>query len=735
MDRPEPTFYLLDRRTGRRTGSVQRVAVDPGAGIVLAAEPDGPLGLASTDGSLGGLRLPRGMAIDGGGLVHLLAGASVRRFDPARRRFVPLPGVGGAGAEPRRFDRPRDLAIAGNDLYVADTGNARVQAFDLRTLALVHLWTAPGGGDWDPVAATAAGGAAYLLDRAGGRVFRHRPGSDRLELAVDDPGRAGVYSGLAVDRDGRVHLLDASGPAPVLRVFDAAGAEVETVGDAGVVRSRFAPPAIRADHRGRFCLPASLARACDRRPPDRPPAPDDPLAACRVGSGAENGGRRGLLFDRRGRPVRLDPEEPAGPPVYARRGRWRSQPLDSRIHRCQWHRVEIELPALPAGSRVEVRTLTADAPLGAADLDALDENRWLRGPAFVGALQPPPGADDPAAGPERRELLVQSRQGRYLWLRLDLAGDGFSTPAVDAIRIHFPRRSQLDFLPAVYSAEEESRWFLERFLAILGAEWERIDETIDTLRRLFDPEAVPDEFVDFLAFWLALPLEGAWTAEQKRRLLAAAPDYTPRRGTLAGMRAVLQVYLWNLTGIPPAEQGEIPAVAEGFRERRRLLLGTAGTAGLGEGAPLWSRAFVARLQLGVFAREGEARLVSTGDPERDLFHEFAHRFRVFVPAGWVATDDDEALLRRAIDAEKPAHTQYDLCLVEPRLLAGVQSTAGFDSVLGDYSELRLACRHGEAVRRTPRPRLGIDAVLGCRPGGGGVPVGGEARVGIETHLT
>ena len=85
---------------------------------------------------------------------------------------------------------------------------------------------------------------------------------------------------------------------------------------------------------------------------------------------------------------------------------------------------------------------------------------------------------------------------------------------------------------------------------------------------------------------------------------------------------------------------------------------------------------VGRLQLGVYAREGEARLVSTGDPQRDLFHEYAHRFRVFVPAGWVRTAEQERMLRRAIEAEKPAHTAYDLCLVEPRFRVGVQSTVG-----------------------------------------------------------
>ena len=63
-------------------------------------------------------------------------------------------------------------------------------------------------------------------------------------------------------------------------------------------------------------------------------------------------------------------------------------------------------------------------------------------------------------------------------------------------------------------------------------------------------------------------------------------------------------------------------------------------------------------------------MVSTGDPQRDAFHEYAHRFRVFVPAAWVRSAEDERMVRRAVDAEKPAHTAYELCLVEPRFRVG-----------------------------------------------------------------
>ncbi|HEX6863314.1 MAG TPA: hypothetical protein VF414_10890, partial [Thermoanaerobaculia bacterium] len=123
-------------------------------------------------------------------------------------------------------------------------------------------------------------------------------------------------------------------------------------------------------------------------------------------------------------------------------------------------------------------------------------------------------------------------------------------------------------------------------------------------------------------------------------------------------------------------------------------------------------------------------------PERDVFHEHAHRFRVFVPSAWVRTAADERRLRRALDTEKPAHTAYDLCLVEPRFRVEVQSTVGLDTVIGGLPVTRLACHgahdelDGEAPSRPPHGRLGYDTVLSGSPGPKAVP-----RVGVETILT
>jgi hypothetical protein len=148
-------------------------------------------------------------------------------------------------------------------------------------------------------------------------------------------------------------------------------------------------------------------------------------------------------------------------------------------------------------------------------------------------------------------------------------------------------------------------------------------------------------------------------------------------------------------------------------------------------------------------------MISTGDPHRDAFQEYAHRFRVFVPAAWAQSAEDERMIRRAVDAERPAQTAYDLCLVEPRFRVGVQSTVGLDTIVAATPLAQLgcsadrlqakgahACKHPcsrrdkfqPAPSLPPSRRLGYDSVLASRTTCVTRP-GIRMRVGLDTTLT
>lgn len=746
MQMQKPTSWLLDGRLGWRTAHRRNVAAD--ASLRLASDPRGPLALASDDGSLGGVILPRGMAFDHRGRLYLLRLSRpwchrpqtqvwIKRFDPQTQQFIVLPTVGDqVGSEARQVHRPANIAIAGRNLYVVDYGNRRVQVFDTVTLMLRQLWPSPDKGrQWKPIDVATHGDAAYILDARDGRVYRQASGANDLALLIKSQKIRGRWRRIAVDQEGRIYLLvlsrrgTESVPVPRLIVFDPQGNWLEEKTDSNEIRDRFKAPTLRLfeqDGKELCCLPGSLMGLCEGRDPSTPPAPETPLALCAGGTTA------GLLFDRDGEGTAVNWEAPAGPKLYQTEGHWISQELDSKIPRCQWHRIELEINGLPPGTRVEVSTHADDELRNPAEIP---DNQWDTSFRLTGPSQPPERTQI-ALAQEQQESLIQSRDGQYLWVRIKLAGDGYGSPAIRSIRAHFPRETYLSYLPAIYSADEESRRFLERFLAIFQTEWDQLEEQIEDVAALFDPQAVPaGPFLDYLANWLALPLEGTWDSDQRRKLLAAAPNFYRQRGTLEGLRQYLRVYLENITGLSAEEQHDYLQIIEGFRERNRFRLAVAEAATLEHGAPLWSRNVVGRLQLGVFAREGEVRLVSTGDPERDLFHEFAHRFRVFVPAAWLQDKNDEAMLRRAIEAEKPAHTRYDLCLVEPRLRVGMQSTVGVDAVIGGYTVLRLAGGRQEEELSGERPRLGHNTILGGQGAEQRVfQLAADTQVGVNTIL-
>ncbi|HEY0111316.1 MAG TPA: phage tail protein, partial [Fibrella sp.] len=662
----------------------------------------------------------------------------IQRFDIPTQSFLALPATGGQGADVRQFKDPVNLAINGNNLYVADQGNNRVQVFDIRTLALRFVWQLG-----RPIDVTAHAGIAYLLVKQTDKVqvYRHLLGSEAPQLIIEEPraGSAERWKRLAVDREGLLYVLDpgTNPQAAQLRVYKLEDKQDQalsslpyqvlpyTVQDAEQVRARFDPPPFRLDPDNYFCLPPELTRECDRHIPA--PAPLHPSAHTPTHTPLCGG----LMFDRAGQKVQgvQDEQGQARRRVrgYRAEGNWISQRLDSKIYRCVWHRIEIEFTALPPETEVAVSVLISEQ----RTTPTVDDERWIEQRVVVGQgqsvstdgmapaqtyeflIHPPHPIGDDAYGsqptPSRtgnpttaneqpttplQEPLSQAplaMEGRYLHLKIRWKGDGYATPVIEAIRVHYPRESYLDYLPAVFKADDQSRWFLERFLSIFQTTWDDLEKHIENIPAYFDPAAVPDDFLSYLAEWLAMPLEGEWNFAQKRRLLMAAPKLYSRRGTLESLRDYLIAYLENNIGTNICRNNGYPFIVESFRERQHFLLNQQEGPYLGQqGSVLWSPSVIGRLQLDVFSREGEARLVSTGDPQHDLFQHYAHRFRVFIPSAWVRNAREERMVRRALDAEKPAHTQYELCLIEPRLRVGIQSTVGFDTIIGAYPPMQLA---------------------------------------------
>ena len=106
-----------------------------------------------------------------------------------------------------------------------------------------------------------------------------------------------------------------------------------------------------------------------------------------------------------------------------------------------------------------------------------------------------------------------------------------------------------------------------------------------------------------------------------------------------------------------------------------------------------------------------------------LFLDAAHRFTVFMPAYRAADPVLRAEVRRILDAEKPAHTDYHLCLVTPDMRVGFQAQVGVDTIVGG----------APPPLRLDATRLGIETSL-PEALGGAARIGQSASVGYTTVL-
>lgn len=161
------------------------------------------------------------------------------------------------------------------------------------------------------------------------------------------------------------------------------------------------------------------------------------------------------------------------------------------------------------------------------------------------------------------------------------------------------RSSYVRFLPPLYSADD----FIGRFLLIFEHIFSPIERTVDNIPHYFDPRLTPPDFLPWLASWVGLTLDERWPEARRRELILAAAELYAWRGTVRGVREFVRLY----TGYEP------DITEPGVTGKRAVEAGQA--------------------------------------------HRFVVRVRVPDPASV-----NRALLESVLNAEKPAHTAYQLII-------------------------------------------------------------------------
>jgi phage tail-like protein len=703
----------------------------------LELRPDGTAQLSAVprlDGdlppSIASLPIPSGPAglvfDEHGGLYFTLPDQDdLRGMPDCAEKAESLPCLSGSGAQPGQLKQPRGLAYdpARGTLVVADSGNHRLSFLSLPGGQIQEVWGSPddpGGAPWSLEAPFAvaidARGYLYVIGNGSKRLQKF----DRRGAAVESFWKNASAS---VSWERPVAIAVASSPLPV-RVFvlDAGRGVVVVLDQSGNLVEEFGAGELReplglavdadsvyvGDNQRRQVL--RFQRKAGYLLSGAAAGYEGPIAAL-----ALDGKGNLWVHPGGGMPLRMVTGQ-----AFGRSGVLWGGPFGTKDRPILWHTLKAWAKDIGAGSHLQLFIATCQAktepPANPLPLDPEPfHDEWIDFPLDVTDVYipfeeiPQKVTYDP----------VQHRQMPYIWVGFHFSGDSSATPLLHQARLTYNHQTYRQHLPAIFSADPDQADLLDRFLSLFESLNLETETRIDELRRYFDPQTAPPAWLRWLAGWLALDLDGRWSETQQRDAIRHTLKLYRLRGTPIGLREALSLYLgieariaesiqfsdwWSLADDSPSAQDQPQSARLGFTTR--LAPAQDDGAVLGGTAQL------------------DASYLETGDRfGAPLFENVAHQFAVQVYSGQVSSAARRAQLEQVIEREKPAHTLYHLCVIEPKMRVGFQSLVGFDTVLGgpkpDPARLDGALLHPQGLE------------LGGEPVG---KIGESSQVGADTRL-
>ena len=722
-----PTFRYLQLENGWPSFVLSGLSVGADGAMTLAPVPTVTTPVTAPLPPVPGLSGPAGIGVDCDGTLYIADPAhhQILRVDPCDGAVCPVPCL--------RLDTPRGVHVGPRcALYIADSGSSRIVVVDLITTQVLTTW----GGfqqPWDVTSDRA--GKIYVADPgaqnaagtwSGGRVRKFDPGGRELTnfstTIAEQPIVPGAPSSIAIgvmSGTERLLVLDQQ-PARLLAyqldgTYDAvATAQWDAV--AGMVST---PVSLAVGTNQLYIADAGtglvLVFGTDGTFLGIVRRADAPVAGlglnCHGQLVVHPGSGGSVLTTGAGL-------------AYATCGTFLAGPFVGDAMSAQWQRVRVALDALPVGAHIQLFCWASDTMDGSTPALTPPSPAPCGSPPSPSIVTPTTVDAAPldawrAAPRDAGDILALTVPSRYLWLAGVLQGDSTVTPTIRQIRLEYDRPGWIQYLPAIYRNNPVAQVFLDRALAMFRSFLDDEYGLIYDLPRLFDAGAAPDgppgpAWLDWLATWFATDLDARWSESTRRQTVASAFQRDAWRGTRASLRDLVTLY----AGVTPwIEELGIGAAAWSLGNVSSLGFDTILTAESPDGAVLGATAVVDR-----------SALIDAASYGAPVFADVANRFTVQVYAAQLPADGGEAAaldsIRSVLDREKPAHTTYELCVIDARMRVGAQARLGIDTIVGGPP--RPAPMDGtlelgadtvladESARRRRMSVMGEDARVGVR---------------------
>jgi len=251
---------------------------------------------------------------------------------------------------------------------------------------------------------------------------------------------------------------------------------------------------------------------------------------------------------------------------------------------------------------------------------------------------------------------------------------GMLVPKESEVVLRIVRQSLVGFLPQAFQQPEMDGGgnFLRGLLNIIQHGYDSVSLRLGELYKVFDPRTTDPDFLPWLASWLAISLNPDWSTQERRKMLMAATQLFPDRGTAKAIRDFVRIYVGARVEI---RENSWPF--QGFR-------------------------------IGVHSTVGDDTVIL---PPMNLMHCFVVQLDKPVSA---VSDDEIIKIHQIIQNQKPAHTSYFLAFSD-------EAEAG---TMGAFMAIGMAPT--EVIEGAAPPVVGI----GIGIGSDGTVYEGEGETGL-----